>query len=130
VSLGRLLLVLLILAGGLWLAQTQHLFGPAADPADQGTAAPADRARAAARASAARNAQTDAASRSLDSQAAAAPAGAVTENMTREQVRALLGPADSVETESSESGAGREKWTYRNPGKIVVFENGVVVRID
>ena len=123
-SLGRLLLVFLVLAGGLWLARTQHLFGPAADPA---AAAPADRARAAARASAARNAQTEAASRSID---APAPAGAVTENMTPEQVRALLGPPDSVASETSESGAGREKWTYRNPGKTVVFENGVVIRIE
>jgi hypothetical protein len=125
-SLGRLLLVLLVLAGGLWLARTQNLFGPAADPAGEGAAAPTDRARAAARASAARNAQTEAATRSLDG----APAGAVTENMTREQVRALLGPPDSVDSETSDSGAGREKWTYRNPGKTVVFENGVVVRIE
>ena len=129
-SLGRLLLVLLVLAGGLWLARTQHLFGPAANPADGGAAAPADRARAAARASAARNAQTEAAARSLETQSSADSAGAVTENMNREQVRALLGPPDSVDSETSDSGAAREKWTYRNPGKTVVFENGVVVRIE
>ena len=124
-SLGRLLLVFLVLAGGLWLVRSQHLVGPPADASD--ATAPVDRARAAARASAARNAQTEAANRSLDSQT---PAGAVSENMTREQVRALLGPPDSVDGDSSESGAGREKWTYRNPGKTVVFENGVVVRIE
>ena len=129
-SLGRLLLVLLVLAGGLWLARTQHLFGPATNPADEGAAAPADRARAAARASAERNAQTEAAGRSLDSEASTASGGAVTENMTPEQVRALLGPPASVDIETSDSGAAREKWTYKNPGKTVVFENGVVVRIE
>jgi hypothetical protein len=124
-SMGRLVLVLLVLGAGLWLVRTQHLFGPAADPG--AAAAPADRARAAARASAAREAQTEAVSRSLEGQS---PAGAVTENMTREQVRALLGPPDAVDSETTDSGASREKWTYRTAGKTVVFENGVVVRID
>jgi len=123
--MGRLLLALLVLAAGLWLVQTQHLFGPAADPG--AAMAPADRARAAARASAAQNAQTEAASRSLDGQA---PGGAVTENMTPEQVRALLGPPDAVESETTDSGATREKWTYRTAGKTVIFENGIVVRIE
>jgi hypothetical protein len=124
-SMGRLLLALLVLGAGLWLVRTQHLFSPAADPG--AATAPADRARAAARASAAQNAQTEAASRSLDGQT---PAGAVTENMTREQVRALLGPPDSVDSETADSGASREKWTYRTAGKTVIFENGIVIRID
>jgi hypothetical protein len=126
-SMGRLLLVFLVLAGGLWLARTQHLFGPSADPADKGAAAPTDRARRAARASDARNAQTEAANQSLDNPGST---GTVSENMTPEQVRALLGPPDSVDAETSDSGVKREKWTYRNPGKSVVFENGVVVRIE
>jgi hypothetical protein len=130
VSLGRLLLVLLVLAGGLWLARTQHLFGPAADSAAGDAAAPADKARAVARASAARNAQTEAADRSLETDSSADPGGSVTENMTRAQVRALLGPPDSVDSETSDSGVVREKWTYRNPGRTVVFENDVVVRIE
>jgi hypothetical protein len=125
VSLGRLLLVLLVLGAGLWLVRTQHLFSPSAEPGP--ATAPADRARAAARASAAQSAQTEAASRSLDGQT---PAGAVTENMTREQVRALLGPPDSVDSETADSGASREKWAYRIAGKTVVFENGIVIRID
>jgi hypothetical protein len=123
-SLGRLLLVLLVLAGGFWLVRTQNLFGPAA--AGDGAAAPTDRARAAARASARREAQTEAAKQSLDS----APAGTVSENMTPEQVRALLGPPDSVDSETSDSGVSREKWTYRSVGKTVVFENGIVARIE
>jgi len=125
-SLGRLLLVLLLLAGGFWLVRTQHLFGPAAEAAGDGNAAPTDRARAAARASARREAQTEAAKQSLDS----APAGTVSENMTPEQVRALLGPPDSVDSETSDSGAALEKWTYRSVGKTVVFENGIVARIE
>ena len=125
--MGRLLLVLLVLGGGIWLVKTQHLFGPSTEPAAKGPAAPTDRARAAARASDARNAQTEAANQSLDTPGST---GTVSENMTTEQVRALLGPPDSVDAENSDSGPKREKWTYRTPGKTVVFENGVVVRIE
>ena len=60
----------------------------------------------------------------------ATPAGAVTENMTPEQVRALLGPPDDVSSEESASGASRERWTYRKAGKSVVFENGVAIRVE
>jgi uncharacterized membrane protein len=125
-SLGRLLLVFLVLAGGLWLAKTQHLFGPPASTAGDSTPAPTDRARAAARASAAREAQTEAATQNVEAPAT----GRVSENMTPEQVRALLGPADSVDSETSDSGVARERWTYRSVGKTVVFENGVVARIE
>jgi hypothetical protein len=124
-SMGRLLLALLVLGAGLWLVQTQHLFSPATDPG--AATAPADRARAAARASAAQSAQTEAASRSLDG---LVPAGPVTENMTPAQVRALLGPPDAVDSETADSGASRERWTYRTVGKTVIFENGIVVRIE
>jgi hypothetical protein len=125
-SLGRLLLVFLVLAGGLWLAKTQHLFGPPPSTAGDSTPAPTDRARAAAQASARRNAQAEAATQSLEAPAA----GRVSENMTPEQVRALLGPPDSVDSEISDSGVSREKWTYRSAGKTVVFENGTVARIE
>lgn len=50
--------------------------------------------------------------------------------MTPEQVRALLGPPDSVDSETSETGVAREKWTYRSVGKTVVFENGIVARVE
>jgi hypothetical protein len=50
--------------------------------------------------------------------------------MTTEQVRALLGPPDDVAADTTDSGAPREKWTYRREGKTVVFENGIVVRIE
>src|SRR6202030_3253498 len=76
-SLGRILLVLAVLAAGWWIVQSQHLIGPAPEGE---RAAPIDRARAAARASEARNGQTEAAARALDS----LPSGgnAVSENMT------------------------------------------------
>jgi hypothetical protein len=125
-SLGRLLLALAVLAAGLWIVQSQHLFGPAKPGAEQ--AAPVDRARAAARASAARNARTEAATDALDSQ----PSGgnAVSENMTPEQVRSLLGPPDAIDSATTETGGTIEKWTYRQAGKTVVFENGIVARLE
>ena len=125
-SFGRLLLALVVLAAGLWIVQSQHLFGPATPGAEH--AAPVDRARAAARASEARNARTEAATDALDSQ----PSGgnAVSENMTPEQVRALLGPPDAMDSVTTELGVLVEKWTYRQAGKTVVFENGIVARIE
>jgi hypothetical protein len=125
-SFGRLLLALVVLAAGLWIVQSQHLFGPATSGAER--AAPIDRARGAARASAARNARTEAATGALDSQ----PSGgnAVSENMTPEQVRALLGPPDAVDSVTTELGTMVEKWTYRQAGKTVVFENGIVARVE
>jgi hypothetical protein len=35
-----------------------------------------------------------------------------------------------VDSETSDSGVAREKWTYRSVGKTVVFENGVVARVE
>ena len=70
-------------------------------PAPEGErAAPIDRARAAARAARCPKHQSEAATRALDS----APSGgsAVSENMTPDQVRALLGPPDSVDSATTE----------------------------
>ena len=49
--------------------------------------------------------------------------------MTPDQVRALIGPPDDVQTETTDSGVRRETWTYRNVGKTVVFENGVATSV-
>jgi hypothetical protein len=122
---GRLLLFLIVIGAAVWLFQSS-LVGPATPAAKP--SAPLERARSAARRSQARNGQTAAAAGDLDS---AAPAGGVTENMTPEQVRSLLGPPDEVSSEESSSfGNPRERWTYRKAGKSVVFENGVAVRIE
>jgi len=121
---GRLVILLIVVGVGGWLFQSR-VTGPAT-PAEK-SSAPLDRARAAARKGEARNAQTAAAAGDIDS---STPAGAVTENMTPEQVRALLGPPDDVSSEESASGASRERWTYRKAGKSVVFENGVAIRVE
>jgi len=121
---GRLLLFLIVVGAAVWLFQSS-LIGPATPAAR--SSAPLERARSAARRSEARNAQTAAAASDLDF---VLPAGGVTENMTSEQVRSLLGPPDEVSSEESSSGTSRERWTYRKAGKSVVFENGVAVRIE
>jgi hypothetical protein len=125
-SLGRLLLVLAVLGAGLWIVQSQHWLSPS--PPEGERAAPIGRARTAASVSDSRNAQTEAATRALDSP----PSGgsAVSENMTPDEVRALLGPPDSVDSSTTDTGVTVEKWRYRAVGKTVVFENGIVTRIE
>jgi len=59
-----------------------------------------------------------------------AQGGGVTENMTPDQVRSLLGSPDAIESSSNESGRTRERWIYRHAGKVVVFENGVAVSVQ
>jgi len=59
-----------------------------------------------------------------------ASGGGVSENMTPDQVRAILGAPDEIQPGSAESGRPRERWIYRQAGKAVVFENGVAVSIE
>lgn len=117
---GRLVLLLLVLGIGFYLykrsASSVH------PSSDDPSSSPIDRARAAARKSQERGDRIEGVKREADS-----PAGQVTENMTPDQVRALLGPPDVVETDD---GAPRqEKWIYRAAGKTVIFENGIAVAI-
>jgi hypothetical protein len=123
--LSRLVLVLLVIALAWWLWTKSGLFsrGTAADV----PAAPVDRARTAAAASSSRASETGQAQREAD---APVPSGSVSENMTPDQVRALLGSPDETSTESTEGGGSRERWIYRSVGKTVVFENGVVIRVE
>ena len=60
---------------------------------------------------------------------ATAPGAGVNENMTPDQVRALLGAPTETSSETLESGVKRETWTYREVGKTVVFENGIVTSV-
>jgi len=116
------LLTLLIVAGVIaWLVKTYAPHGTSggASPED-----PIRRARAAAAANDARVGAASAAGREADQSAAG-----VTENMTPDQVRALLGAPDDVQSETLDSGMKRETWTYRSVGKTVVFENGIAVSI-
>jgi hypothetical protein len=122
-KLGRLILILLALAAGFWILTHTSAFHMTSTGDD--AAAPLDRARTAAAAASSRAAETDAATSQAD-----APSGTITENMSPDQVRALLGPPEEILTEATETGGSREKWMYRRVGKTVVFENGVVVRIE
>jgi len=119
------LLLLLVGVGVVWyLAKSYGLFSPATPAAPNG--GPIERARAAAAASDARTAAGTAAGREADQPGGAA---GVTENMTPDQVRALLGSPDDIQTETTASGANRETWTYRSVGKTVIFENGMAISI-
>jgi hypothetical protein len=126
-SLARLVLALLILAFGYWLITKSGLLGHKPDENVE-TQAPIERARAVARQSAQRSAETQGAQREADAPPAAG--GAITENMTPDQVRALLGSPSEIRTETTDGGARRERWIYSAVGKNVVFENGVVVAVE
>jgi hypothetical protein len=117
------LLLLLIAAGVVWYLVKHYGLTPTSGGA--ATAGPIDKARSAASASDARNSAREATGREADG----AGGGSVTENMTPDQVRALLGSPDDTSTEPLASGGTREIWTYRNVGKTVVFENGVAVSV-
>jgi hypothetical protein len=90
------------------------------------SAAPIERARTAAAGSDARTSAGQGVAREADQPV---NGGAVTENMTPDQVRALLGSPDDVSSETTATGGPREIWTYRSVGKSVVFENGVVAGV-
>jgi hypothetical protein len=124
----HLILLLVGLAIVLYLIKNQSgLFGPRPGDAGTGTASPIERARAVKQKADSKAAENESASREADS--STAPAAGVTENMTPDQVRALLGPPDDVQTSTSDNGRSQETWTYRRVGKTVVFENGVAVSI-
>jgi hypothetical protein len=125
--MARLILLVLVVAAGLWLYKHSAggLLGTRST--ESGSTAPIDRARAAARTVDERQAESDRLGREDSS---SREAGRVHENMTPPEVRALMGPPDEVTTGSTESGAPRETWIYRSVGKKVVFENGVAVSIE
>lgn len=120
---GRLILFLVVAGVGFWLYKNNAASNLETD--SSGRAAPIDRARTAAAKSDARNADTAATQSAAD----APSASGVTENMTPDQVRALLGAPSDISTETTASGAPREIWTYKDVNKTVVFENGVAVSV-
>ena len=122
----RLLILLIAVGIAVYLVKTQGLMTKSAGPTSAGDrGAPIDRARSAAAASDARTSAGNAVAREADQPFT----GSVSENMTPEQVRALLGSPDEVANETTGAGGSREIWTYRNVGKSVVFENGVVAEV-
>jgi hypothetical protein len=122
----RLVVLLVGLAVTLYLVKNYSgLFRPQ-EPA-AGPASPIERARAVKDQADRKAAASESTSREADSNAA--PAAGVTENMTPDQVRALLGPPDEIERGTTENGRSQETWVYRRVGKTVVFENGIAISV-
>lgn len=121
----RLVLLLLVVGAILFLVKNYSgLLGKGSGAASE-TASPIERAKALRNEANRKAAEQDSAQREADK----APAAGVTENMTLDQVRSMLGPPDEIETGTAESGRSQETWTYKSVGKKVVFENGIVVSI-
>ena len=108
----RWVLVAIVAAAGFWAYKHRDRFLPA----PKTDAKPA--------------AETPLAEASREAASAGGSAAGVSENMTPDDVRRLLGPPDDVTTGSTETGKPIEKWTYRAAGRLVVFQDGVVVRIE
>ena len=121
---GRLILLLVVVGVGLYL--WKHSAQSLATSVDSERASPVDRARTAAASSNGNAASREAAQSAADS---GSPAAGVTENMTPDQVRSLLGPPSDTRSETLDNGVVRETWTYSQVGKTVVFENGIAVSI-
>jgi hypothetical protein len=119
----RLLLLLIVVGVIAYLVKTQGVLHTTAPDGERG--APIDRARAAARASDARTVAGETVAKEADQ-----PQGGVTENMTPDQVRRMLGSPDEISTETTGTGATRETWTYKSVGKSVIFENGIVFAVQ
>src|SRR5687768_12662345 len=96
--MGRLILLVIVLAVGYWLFKNSAggLFGSRGP--DSPSSAPIDRAREAARKADARHAETD---RMGSEDAAPREAGRLHENMTPTEVRALMGAPDEVTSDTN-----------------------------
>src|SRR5437867_12514173 len=118
----RIILILLVLGAGFWLYK--HSAGGFLGSRDDEAAAqaPIERARRAAQKSNERQAEID---RLGSESAAPREAGRVQENMTRDEVRKLMGEPDEIVPGNSDSGTPRETWYYKSVGKQVVFETGM-----
>jgi hypothetical protein len=126
-SAGRILGLLIAVGVVVWLVRSSGFLGRASP--ETGVSSPAEKARAAARQENTRSAQAVAAAHEAEPPPPGGGA-AISENMTPEQIRALLGPPDAVDSDVAADGTARERWTYRQAGKTVVFENGIAVRIE
>ncbi|MGH9400450.1 MAG: hypothetical protein ACRD00_08765 [Thermoanaerobaculia bacterium] len=122
----RLVLLLVGLAVALYFVKNHSGLFRSQDAA-AGPVSPIDRARAVKDQADRKAAQTESTSREAES--GAAPAAGVTENMTQDRVRALLGPPDEIETGTTENGRAQETWIYKRVSKTVVFENGIAISV-
>ena len=114
---GRLIALLVLAAAALWIWR---------NPGELKKLAPGGSPVAAKAPESPANAQLNEAAREADKSSG----GGVTENMSPEQVRGLLGSPDEVESYTSDSGKPGEKWTYRQAHRMVVFENGIAVSVQ
>jgi hypothetical protein len=119
----RYILLLVVVAVGLYLWQNS---AKNMATSSDGQAAPVDRARTAAAKGNGDAARAEASQSAVD---AGAPAAGVTENMTMDQVRSMMGPPSDTRSETLDNGVVRETWTYSQVNKTVVFENGVAVSV-
>ena len=113
---GRLIFWIVVLAGALWLFQNRAKLLGTLRRADERSTAPA----------AAQDTPLSEAAREADKTSP----GGITDNMTPDQVRSVLGNPDAIEPGTSDSGKPRERWIYRQAGKAVVFENGVAISVE
>jgi len=113
---GRLIFWIVVAAGALWLFQKREAVLGALSGGGQRAASPA--------------AQHDSALADAAREADKSSGSGITDNMTPDQVRSVLGTPDSVEPGTTDTGRPRERWIYRQAGKAVVFENGVAVSVE
>ena len=123
-SVGKLLAVAIVLSAALWVFKHPEVLKSSlstpASPAVPGAATVGG-------ATSDRNSQLKEAAAEADK---ASAGGGVTENMTPDQIRTLLGNPDNIETSTLDNGKLQERWTYRQAGKVVVFENGIAVSVQ
>jgi hypothetical protein len=123
-SVGKLLVIAIVLIGVVWIIQHPD-FLKSKTAVHASTSVPGSSAVAGATSE--RNSQLKEAAAEADK---ASAGGSVTENMTPDQIRTLLGAPDSIETSTLDNGKQQERWTYRQAGKVVVFENGIAVSVQ
>jgi hypothetical protein len=125
--MSRLILLVVVVGAALWLYKNSSggLLGSRNDEAS--SRAPIERARQAAEKAKGRQAEID----RLGSEAALPrEPGRVQENMTPEEVKALMGAPDEIVAGASDSGTPRETWYYKSVGKKIVFERGVAILVE
>jgi hypothetical protein len=114
---GRLIILLAVFAAGFWVWK---------NPGELKKMLPGNSGESAKPTASDRNSQLAEAAREADKSSG----GGVSENMTPEQVRALLGSPDEIEPFTTDTGKAGEKWTYRQAHRVVVFENGIAVSVQ
>jgi hypothetical protein len=125
--MSRLILLVIVVAVGLWLYKNSAGGFLGSRGEDSSSRAPIERARQAAQKANERQAEID----RMGSEAAPPrEAGRVHENMTPDEVRALMGAPDEIVPGASDSGTPRETWYYKSVGKKIIFEKGVAILVE